>query len=410
MDNRDGASCVVRAEQGTIRFCTSPDQWQESNVASVWESRLEESNSIQELFQSPTWFQHMAAIRTRGDVVLATLDDASSGLQAVVPLRTGEATLDFKVCHTTLWACKLRAVYVLGGQPLLPKVASLYDSFFSAVIQRFPSQHCVRLPLIPCDDFFWEYLHKSEHLKEQFTLYIPEISGAGDVHAIEFPRTLAEYWSHFTSKQRKNIKRDAKLLQTHCNNKLELKRFNTRRQLPDFMRAALEISRVSWQEKGGDGHFRDGVDWDKTLSDLADRGVLRSYVLYGDGVPLAFTVGYEYRNRYYYMMTGYDRRLCRLAPGISLLTMIIEDLYRTGSPRSLSFGFGDNRFKREFGNRHRPHAHVVLVRNSIANHLRVSSHAAFRAAVCTVRDMVRKYAPLKRPMVTESQKTLREAS
>ena len=117
------------------------------------------------------------------------------------------------------------------------------------------------------------------------------------------------------------------------------------------------------------------------LIDLADRDILRSYLLMAGDKACAYVLGYQFKDVYYYAQVGYDSAFAAASPGTGLLYLLIKDLIENTSARRLCFDYGDAAYKREFSNVHGEDATVLLLRRSIPNHLRCSAHAAFCSTV-----------------------------
>jgi CelD/BcsL family acetyltransferase involved in cellulose biosynthesis len=176
-----------------------------------------------------------------------------------------------------------------------------------------------------------------------------------------------------------------KLLRKHGNGALELQRVDSREDVFSFLQAAGQIFRVSWQHAYVDEPIEDNAAWRDELTDLADRGLLRSYLLRCGGQPCAFAFGYHFGGVHHADQTAYDPALHKFSPGSVLHTLFIEDLIRNTHSRRLSFGFGHADYKQSFGNVHSEQATVLLVRRGIRNRLRCACHGLFRHIVARVK-------------------------
>jgi CelD/BcsL family acetyltransferase involved in cellulose biosynthesis len=81
----------------------------------------------------------------------------------------------------------------------------------------------------------------------------------------------------------------------------------------------------------------------------AEKGWLRTYILYAANLPCAFWMGTVYRGKFYSDCLGYDPSYEKYSPGTFLLNAMIEDSCRDGIEQ-VDFGLGDARYKQRFGN------------------------------------------------------------
>src|SRR5262249_45949458 len=114
------------------------------------------------------------------------------------------------------------------------------------------------------------------------------------------------------------------------------------------------------------------------LVDLAERNLLRAYILSGDKTPCAFVLGYQYGSVFHYADPRYHQDFKDLSPGIVLLYLMVEDLISHRPARQLNFGASDALYKRLFSNVHYEEAPVLLLRKTSQNAARVFSHAGYQ--------------------------------
>ena len=175
-------------------------------------------------------------------------------------------------------------------------------------------------------------------------------------HFIDFPATEAEYWDTFSSHCRKLFRRALK----KCNH-ARLERVTTIQQIPDFLQAAHEISRQSWQSQQFGLRIRNDETELRQMTSLAMNGMLRCYLYWIDDKPAAFAVGYQHAGCFRYEETGFCPELRQFSPGRTMLLQILEDLLHHDAPRCFDFGFGDAEYKRQFTNRQSRSSTVWLV-------------------------------------------------
>src|SRR5438309_82794 len=96
-----------------------------------WESLLSASHSLYSLYQSPDWFDHLRCTDAEATLTPVAVRDNARQLVGVVPLSRGAHYLRFEIGSHLLWRFQLRAVSILGGQPLVIPDAQIYDQLFA---------------------------------------------------------------------------------------------------------------------------------------------------------------------------------------------------------------------------------------------------------------------------------------
>lgn len=173
---------------------------------------------------------------------------------------------------------------------------------------------------------------------------------------IDFPATEAEYWSTFSSRSLSKFRRNLKKF-----GRTRLERVSEIDQLPDFLRAAHEISRQSWQSRQFGLRIRNDDAELRQLSALAQHGLLRSYLWWVEDKPVAFAVCNQHGGCFRYEEIAYCAEFGQFSPGRTMLQQIVEDLLRHDSPQCLDFGGGDAEYKQQFANRESRSGTVWLV-------------------------------------------------
>ena len=144
----------------------------------------------------------------------------------------GRLELKFNVAGRVLGRSGLSGVTLLGSLPLLPTDVVLYDGLFDTISRRFSGCGIIRVDSVPTDSPFWRYLQHSQYLRKSFFVHVPD--GIRQCHMIPLPATFEDYLGQLKSKKRYNIKRQIRLLRTHGAGRLELRRVQSRDQIPTF--------------------------------------------------------------------------------------------------------------------------------------------------------------------------------
>ncbi len=162
---------------------------------------------------------------------------------------------------------------------------------------------------------------------------------------IRFPATADEYWQGFSSRALSKLRRSLKKF-----GNVRLERITSLEQLPEFLRAAHEISQQSWQSRQFGLRIRNDEAELRQMSILAQQGSLRSYLWWIEDRPAAFAVCNQHRGCFRYEEIAYCRQFGQFSPGRVMLQQIVEDLLRHDPPQTFDFGGGDAEYKRQFAN------------------------------------------------------------
>ena len=364
-------SCdLVRA---TLADCDDPA------VRRDWQSLVSTRRTLYAQYQSPQWFDHLRATGDPGLLPPLLLRGRDGRLAGIVPLSYGEREIVFTTRARILWRTPLKMVSLLGGEPPIPDDPALADRVFAAALASAPGADGVYLHSVRTDGFLARCLAASHSRSGEMFAYAP--SGERAFHWLELPVSFRDWLGKFGAKKRYNLQRQNRLLAEHVHGDLVLRRIEGPRDVAGFAGDIATVVERSWQgELASAGVTRTARD-PRVLEDLAQRGLLRSYLLFAGGRPCAFVVGYQYEDVFHYAEIGYDRDFGRFSPGTVLLVLLLEDLWAHRPPRLVNFGIGEAGYKREVGNREARDASLFLLRDTAANRARVRAHRAFRACV-----------------------------
>jgi CelD/BcsL family acetyltransferase involved in cellulose biosynthesis len=152
-----------------------------------------------------------------------------------------------------------------------------------------------------------------------------------------------------------------------------------------FIQAAQQISARSWQGEKLD------TSKSERLSYCAKQGWLRSYMLTGNGQPVAHFIGRQSDGVLYADDTAFDSRIAELSPGKILWLKVIEDLHAGGDFRWLDFGSGDIGYKQFWANESYPESTVLLIKPSFRNALAFWPMMAAGWPVAAARKLAAKF-------------------
>ena len=115
------------------------------------------------------------------------------------------------------------------------------------------------------------------------THYTYNIEAERPLYSIVLPATFDVYMQGFSTKSRYNVRRSVKLFRAAVDNQLELRRFDHPSDVPSFIDGVKSVLAYAWKRDMPE-YFTAPAGAD-ALTDVARRGLLRSYLLLAGGVP-----------------------------------------------------------------------------------------------------------------------------
>ena len=179
---------------------------------------------------------------------------------------------------------------------------------------------------------------------------------------IQFPEIPLDYWNQFRSKSRRKHR---KLIRD--NSHLKLVRITRPDQVADFLDAAHQISKNTWQTQRLGLRVKNSAKEIEELLFFAINDSLRSYLLMDQDQPVAFKIGIQHQGIYHDREFGFDLDYASISPGETLLLLILEDLITYDTPRTFDFGIGDAEYKQRYSSEITQSRSVLLFPSSLRN-------------------------------------------
>jgi hypothetical protein len=360
-----------------VTFLTEHAATLDRRIRDGWDRLLTAHAGKSLFYQSPSYFDHLAAANPPARLALAVVDDGSDAPVGIVPLREAATGLPFQLAGHRLAEPSFSSVRVLGGSLLMPDSPRLFECVFGAIADAFPRCSAIRIDGVPTASPLWQFLGRWSTESAHFSLYVPH--GARPCHTTEVPATFGEYLSRLKRKRRYNLKRQVRLLQDACDGRLLLRRIQEPADVASLLAASHAIGdscRMSTDE----------------VTELARRGLLLSYVLIERDRPCAVAFGTIFMGTLLMHSFAHDRKLERHSPGIVLQVMMMRDLIDQRLARRIDYGFGSPKLR--LTNTLEQRAVAMLMRRTVRNRSTVAVHASYERTVSLVKRVMLNVAVL----------------
>lgn len=349
-----------------------------AEIREKWEFMLSESDNINGLYQSPDWAEYV--ITSTPDVAIQVMIFRNSQYEIVgiVPVLIADYNLKFDIYARSYYKKKFYAIYLLGSQPLCKEEVK-HDLLLDTIWNHYPDCNLIYLDSLLVESDYWRFINKQDNLLKNSIVYLAD--SIRPFHSIKMAQSFDDYMLKFKAKKRYNYKRQLKIFKEKSEDNLQFIRVESREDIKSFLEDAEKISLKSWQNNRIGQRIDSTRDSISKISDLADRKILRSYLVKSLNHPVAFIIGYQFQGVFHYVEIAYDKEYSKYSPGTVALYMLIEDLHSYNSPQFINFGIGDAQYKKEFGNINSEDASILIMRRSIGHLALRLIHSLFKSLI-----------------------------
>jgi hypothetical protein len=196
----------------------------------------------------------------------------------------------------------------------------------------------------------------------------------------KLPATFRDYEAQLGSHSRLNLRHRRKKLVAHVAGELRAARFTDSESVAKFVADAQKISQTTYQWRLLGLGLRDVAELRDRLAFAARLSWLRSYILYCGDEPVAFMLGYLYRQSYHYMDVGYNPAWAKWGVGSILQMEVMKDLIEDPErPKIFDFSTGYGDHKGRFGNSSRSEVNLLILRKCPRNTILLAAYTAISA-------------------------------
>jgi CelD/BcsL family acetyltransferase involved in cellulose biosynthesis len=164
------------------------------------------------------------------------------------------------------------------------------------------------------------------------------------------PRSSEEFYRSLGPKTRQELRRKQQKLEKDISGPIRIRCFREVAEFDEAIAEAEEVAKKSYLRGLGVG-FDVSPQTRAALRVKAQKGWLRTYVLYSGDRPLAFWMGDFLEGTFGGNFTGYDPDIARYSPGMYLMIKVIEDLCNSKEAEvtKIDFGPGGAPYKASLG-------------------------------------------------------------
>jgi hypothetical protein len=180
------------------------------------------------------------------------------------------------------------------------------------------------------------------------------------------PKSSDEFYRSLGPKTRQEVRRKQLKLEKDISGPIRIRCFREVAEFDEAIREAEEVAKKSYLRGLGVG-FDAGPQTREMLRVKAQKGWLRTYVLYAGDRPLAFWMGDLLEGTFGGNFTGYDPDIAKYSPGIYLMTKVIEEFCNAKETEvtKIDFGPGGALYKASLGKRDADEAPVHIFSRSL---------------------------------------------
>lgn len=285
------------------------------------------------------------------------------------PFHRSVRMLRFAIGEVTLYRHRMPSLTLAEDVTLATmsedeRVAVIRD-LLGALARGVERQRAIFLEGVPTDSALFAVARQAAAGREWIVTPLGEAYGH---QFADLPPSFEEYQQLLGNRSRKSLRYSQRRLAEHLGGALQARRFAQAHEVAEFVAAAQQISRKTYQWKLLGLGLRDAAALTARLRDAADLGWLCCYLLYCRGQAVAFMIGYLYRGVYHYIDVGYDPDWAKWSVGSVLQMEVVKDLLSgRDRPDRFDFSTGFGTHKARFGNTSRREMNVLLLKRSLFN-------------------------------------------
>ncbi len=256
--------------------------------------------------------------------------------------------LSFKIGYKNLFNPRLKCLTVVYGGFLGDQTSSSCEIIISCLRKLLSNGEfdMVRFSHLKTNSVLYNFEKKLLSLWERGCF------NKKAVHwAMAVPPNMDVFYKSLPPKFRSNLKRHRRKIEKNFPDDVKFVVYDKPEQLNEVFEYVSQISSTTYQHGMGCG-FTDNLLTRELLTTAAEKGWLRTDILFVKGQPCAFQMGLIYKNIYFGEQTGFDPQWSHYRVGTVILLNVFQDLCGIANVKCFDFGFGDADYKRSYGTEH----------------------------------------------------------
>lgn len=153
------------------------------------------------------------------------------------------------------------------------------------------------------------------------------------------PRNSDEFYKSLGPKTRQELRRKQQKLEKEIAGPIRIRCFKEVVEFDEAINSAEQVAQKSYLRGLGVG-FDTSAQSKEILRVKAEKGWLRTYILYAAEEPIAFWMGDLIQGTFGGNFTGYDPDIAKYSPGMYLMAKVIEDFCNAKEPEVMRIDFG----------------------------------------------------------------------
>ncbi len=369
----------------TTRLLTSSTDF--SSIAGAWnELRLRQPRPDLQL--NPEWLPLEAGSKPGAQPAALALYEGRE-LVGLAPFILRPFNWEARVAYRKVASFPVRMADLCGDRPLCPDDPEAYDLLFRDAARHGLPFDMMYLEALPVDSGLHRAIAALDGKRDAVWSYIPR---PPQPHwLLQLKPDFEKYLMTFPGDRRGKLRRRVKKIDKEAKQPVRVERVTTPAQVPGFLTQVEHVSSISWQGTRLQQVVKDAPAERAKMMRHAERGWMRSYLLYVGDKCIAFVIGEQESGIFYYDRIGYDPAWSQYAPGIVLFYKVVEDLHAHDAPAWLDFGTGDNSYKRLYGTESFDCVDVYLLRRSAYMGAARTVHRSLTAAEQAAREVIDRY-------------------
>ncbi len=316
----------------------------------------EEMEEIRSVWESWQWFpgadidMFLRHPKVKGEIispfVILLLSDCEP-LSLLIG-RLDDTDIKFQVGYKTIFQVKVRLLRITHGGILGNNSNVISEEIINVLLQSLKQDvaDLIIFDHLPVESEIHSLVKKRPGFLQCDYFAQPRLHWL-----IDLPDSYDDFLIKLSKNTRRNIRRYNRMFQNKYGERATVKKFDSEEDLDQMMLDAEKIASQTYQRGLGTGFIDDPV-MRRRMGLAARNKWLRGYILYIDGIPSSFEIGLQYGGTFFALYTGYEPNKKGDRPGTILLSKVIEDLCEDEGIKLFDFGFGNARYKMEFGNRY----------------------------------------------------------